>query len=624
MVSVYDLINRDIACACGRTHRCDIESLRIGSGVLEELPSLIPHRHVLLVADANTYPLCGDRVRKLLGDRIERVCLFDSTEVLVPDERSIATLRTYMSEETDLVLGIGSGVINDLCKYVAFSAGIRSGIIATATSMDGYASSGAAMIIDGMKVTYTTKAPTLILGDVEILRNAPMDMIRSGYADIIGKYSALCDWRLSELINGEYLCPYVYGIVKEMTNSIRRSAAALTARDPDAIGELMEALVLIGACLTLLSTTRPGSGSEHHLSHYFEITGLLEGKPCFLHGTDVGYSTVVTAGLRERIRGMLMPTFHRRISIERREACYRTIYGKAWSEVRDLQNEAKRYDTPMHALYSKHWTEVRAILHECPTADEIREMLTDVGFDLSAFERLYGKTKIENGIWFAKDLKDRYSVLWLYYDLFMTDEIAEALEREGRLYDVMHRAVENESRAVAQLACEMDRDAFGRALHLLLESKLTVTSACGSSGFATKKFAHSLCCIECPAKFVPPSEAVHGGIGALKAGNVLVLVSKGGKTEELLPLCEIAKRKGAHLIVVTAHPEATLAKDADVVLRLPDTPESDRYGVMSTASFASTIAIFDALMMGLMEARDYPLSDFALIHPGGAVGKQIN
>jgi len=623
MVTVHDLINREIHCSCGRTHRCDIEVLRIGEGVLSELPALIAHRHILLVADANTYPLCGDRVRALLGERIADICLFDCAEVLVPDERSIATLRAHMSDEIDLVLGIGSGVINDLCKYVAFLANIRSGIIATATSMDGYASSGAAMIIDGMKVTYTTNAPTLILGDVDILKTAPMEMIRSGYADIIGKYSALCDWRLSELINGEYLCPYVYDIVKQKTDDIRRAAKALTERDPVAIGKLMEVLVLIGACLTLLSTTRPGSGSEHHLSHYFEITGLLEEKPYFLHGTDVGYSTVVTATLRERICGMLIPAFHH-ISADLRESCYRTVYGNGWEEVRDLQNEAHRYEHPMDAVYRAHWSEVRSILSECPTADEIRAMLTDVGFDLSAFERMYGKTKIQNGIWFAKDLKDRYSVLWLYCDLFMTEEVAHAIVREGMLFGVMRHAIENESFATAKLAQEMDRDAFEKALRLLLDSKLTVTSACGSSGFATKKFAHSLCCIECPAKFVPPSEAVHGGMGALKEGNVLVMVSKGGKTEELLPLCEIAKRKGAHLIVVTAHPEAALAKDADVVLRLPDTPESDRYGVMSTASFAATIAIFDALMMGLMEARDYPLSDFALIHPGGAVGKQIN
>ena len=195
---------------------------------------------------------------------------------------------------------------------------------------------------------------------------------------------------------------------------------------------------------------------------------------------------------------------------------------------------------------------------------------------------------------------------------------------EQQLFDVMRRAVENEARAVTKLYEEMDRDAFVKALGFLLKSNLTVTSACGSSGFATKKFAHSLCCVECPAKFVPPSEAVHGGMGALKEGNVLLLVSKGGKTEELLPLCDIAKKKKARLIVVTANADSLLAKDADVVLLLPDSPESDRYGVMSTASFATTIAIFDALMMGIMEAKDYPISDFALIHPGGAVGKRIN
>lgn len=193
-----------------------------------------------------------------------------------------------------------------------------------------------------------------------------------------------------------------------------------------------------------------------------------------------------------------------------------------------------------------------------------------------------------------------------------------------KMFDVMKQSMENESRAVAALAQTLAREPILKALELLLQSEMTVLSACGSSGFATKKFAHSLCCIECPAKFVPPSEAVHGGMGALKKGNVLLLVSKGGKTEELLPLCEIAKKKEAHVIVVTANASGVLTEYADVVLMLPDLPESDRYGVMSTTSFATTIAIFDALMMGIMEAKDYPLSDFALIHPGGAVGKRIN
>ena len=188
----------------------------------------------------------------------------------------------------------------------------------------------------------------------------------------------------------------------------------------------------------------------------------------------------------------------------------------------------------------------------------------------------------------------------------------------------MRDSVAAERRALDALYGQMDEKEFVKALDFILKSNLTVLSACGSSGFAAKKFAHSLCCVECPAKFVPPSEAVHGGMGALKKDNLLILVSKGGKTDELVPLVSIAKAKGAKIALVTANRESALAKEADAVLLLPDVPESDVYGVMSTASFAATIAIFDALMMGIMEEKDYALSDFALIHPGGAVGKKIN
>ena len=191
-------------------------------------------------------------------------------------------------------------------------------------------------------------------------------------------------------------------------------------------------------------------------------------------------------------------------------------------------------------------------------------------------------------------------------------------------FEFMRSSIAAERRALDVLYGQMDETEFLKTLDYILKSNLVVLSACGSSGFAAKKFAHSLCCVECPAKFVPPSEAVHGGMGALKKDNLLILVSKGGKTDELIPLVSIAKSKGAKIALVTANPDSELAREADSVLLLPDVPESDVYGVMSTASFAATVAIFDALMMGIMEEKNYALSDFALIHPGGAVGKKIN
>lgn len=426
-MELLNWINRDIVCTCGRTHRCDIGCVDIAAGALARLPEhMAEYRSILLVADSNIYPLCGDRVRDMLGDAIASECIFETEGILVPDEDAIGMIEQELTAETDFILGIGSGVINDLCKYVSYFHHIKSGIIATAPSMDGYASSGAAMILNGMKVTETTHAPMLILGDIDILKAAPMEMIRAGYADIIGKYSALCDWKLSALVNDEYICQDVYDLVMRKTDEIRTLAHDIAARDEKAIGLLMESLVLIGVCLTLLGTTRPGSGSEHHMSHYFEITGLLAGEHCFLHGIDVGYATVVTAGLREKLCAIDAPCFHH-LSEEMRERSYQKLYGAIWTEVRDLQRQAQRYANPKDDFYRGHWQQVKDILSKCPSAAEVETMLTDVGFDLSLFEKKYGTKKIQNGVWFAKDLKDRYSVLWLYDDVFLTEEEANAL-----------------------------------------------------------------------------------------------------------------------------------------------------------------------------------------------------
>ena len=423
-MTLEKLLNRDIDCSCGRVHRCDIDVVDIGRGAIGRLfESAGKYENILIVADSNTYGVCGEDVRAILGEKVKSLCIFDTADILVPDEAATAAVREKMTEKTDLILGIGSGVINDICKYVSFFSGIDSGIVATAPSMDGFASSGAAMILGGMKVTETTHAPALIIGDTDVLCRAPAEMIRSGYADIIGKYSALCDWKLSHLINGEYLCAEVYELVLEKTNLIRSLAKDIAARKEEAIEELMRDLVLIGVTLTLLSTTRPGSGSEHHLSHYFEITGILEDKPYFLHGTDVGYSTVVTARLREEIRSFATPKFSS-VSDELREKCYEKIYGRLAPEVSELQRSAGRYANPVNDVYREKWDEVVGILSECPTAAEIEEMLTDCGFDLSLFEKMYGAEKIQNGIWFGKDLKDRYSVLWLYFNMFFSESEA--------------------------------------------------------------------------------------------------------------------------------------------------------------------------------------------------------
>lgn len=181
-----------------------------------------------------------------------------------------------------------------------------------------------------------------------------------------------------------------------------------------------------------------------------------------------------------------------------------------------------------------------------------------------------------------------------------------------------------EAKAIADVLDYMDYDAFGKAVDALASCPRIMTCASGSSGIAAKKFAHSLCCIERGAMFMPPCEAVHGGMGGLKKEDVMVMVSRGGKTHELLPVIDVTKKKGALLIAVTENYDSPLAKAADIILPLKIEKESDKYNYMATSSYVATIAVFDALLAALMEETGYKREMFGLIHPGGAVGALLN
>lgn len=185
-------------------------------------------------------------------------------------------------------------------------------------------------------------------------------------------------------------------------------------------------------------------------------------------------------------------------------------------------------------------------------------------------------------------------------------------------------SLEIEAETVRDLRAYLDLKAFAKAVDALARCPRIMTCASGSSGIAAKKFAHSLCCIERGAMFMPPSEAVHGGLGGLKTDDVMIMVSRGGKTVELLPIIQVCNKKGATLIAVTENMDSPLAKAADIVLALRIGKESDPLGVMATSSFVATLALFDALLSALIEETGFTSEQFGLIHPGGAVGELLN
>ena len=191
-------------------------------------------------------------------------------------------------------------------------------------------------------------------------------------------------------------------------------------------------------------------------------------------------------------------------------------------------------------------------------------------------------------------------------------------------YTAAMEAFKIESESLMATAEVIDKAEFERAVEVLSKAERIASAGCGHSGIACQHFAHLMCCIERPARFISPAEAVHGGLGYIQKGDVIVLASRGGKTDELIPIADICKNKGATVIGITENLSSPLAQKSDIVIAMKVTRECDKYNCQGTTSFTVLAAIFDALQTAVLENTGFKNEEFAVIHPGGAVGKRLN
>lgn len=181
-----------------------------------------------------------------------------------------------------------------------------------------------------------------------------------------------------------------------------------------------------------------------------------------------------------------------------------------------------------------------------------------------------------------------------------------------------------ESECIIKMETFFDEKAFSEAVNLLKKAQRIGATGCGHSGIMCQHFAHLMCCIERSARFISPAEAVHGAMGFLKEDDVMVFASRGGKTQELIPIMDICKKKGIRTITITENLDSVLAKRADVVLKQYVNRETDKYNAQGTTSSTALCVIFHLLQTAMIEETDYKSEQFALIHPGGAVGERLN
>ena len=237
--------------------------------------------------------------------------IFQTEKPLVPDEYAVGSALAAMEPGDNLILAVGSGTLNDTARILSARTGVPYGIVATAPSMDGFASTVSPLILDGKKITKPAVYPAAILADTSIMKDAPMPMLTAGFGDIIGKYTALADWRLSRDLNGEYYCEECAALMARAVEKCAENAGGLRRRDEQAVEYVTEALVLSGIAMGMVGNSRPASGAEHHFAHTWEVDALARGEEHPLHGNSVGVAAVVSASLYELAADLLPQGFQR-------------------------------------------------------------------------------------------------------------------------------------------------------------------------------------------------------------------------------------------------------------------------------------------------------------------------
>ena len=426
-------------CQCGKTHVFTSEVI-IKEGAIQELPRLLAQysaKKVFLIADQNTFAAAGKTVRETIESCVKVASCIFSENALEPDEHSVGKAIMYYEADCDVVIGVGSGVINDISKIVANVSGKPYIIVGTAPSMDGYASATSSMTRDGLKISLPSKCADVIIGDLDVLCQAPAKMMASGLGDMLAKFVSICEWRIANLITGEYYCEDIAQLVREALKKCTHNAKGLLKRDKEAVKAVFEGLVIGGVAMAYAGVSRPASGVEHYFSHVWDMRGVEFGTQVDLHGIQCAMATYYAIKLYEVVKTE-KPDYEKASAYvsafdqEVWEQTLREFLGKSAEAMIALEKKEGKYRKDTHParfqIVAQNWNRILQIIEEeLPSSEEISKLLDSIGIstDLNAIgvdtecARMTFKA--------TKDIRDKYVLSRLAWDLGILDDLAHQI-----------------------------------------------------------------------------------------------------------------------------------------------------------------------------------------------------
>jgi len=326
------------------------------------------------IYDAHTYEAKG-----LCRPRAEREIVLPP-EGLHANEDSTAEVLRRLPPDTELLIAVGGGTVHDITRYCAKHRGLPFVSVPTAASCDGFCSTVAAMTWEGCKNTMQCVAPVLVAADTDVFRQAPAYLTASGVGDMLGKYTALADWRIARVLTGEPLCRRIYDIMASAVKRVWDSAPDAADGSREAFEAVMAGLLMSGLAMQMLGTSRPASGGEHHISHLIETEPeALHVHSDALHGEKVGVGTILASAEYHRLAAVedIAPRVEPYRPIDQEEL--RAFFGEALYPVirRENENDCLAAVTPGAVI--KAWPEIREIVSGIPAAEEVSALLEKLG-----------------------------------------------------------------------------------------------------------------------------------------------------------------------------------------------------------------------------------------------------
>jgi len=423
-------------CSCGKQHETTVDDVIIEKGAVNRLPELLERYGAVkpfILADSNTFTAAGEQVCRILQAHDIAYAKYVFEHSPEPDEQGVGAAIMHFDARCDIVIGVGSGVINDISKIVSNISGRPYIIIATAPSMDGYASATSSMIMDGLKVSLPSACANVIVGDIDILKQAPLQMLKSGLGDMLAKYVSICEWRIAKVIVGEYYCEQIADMIRTALKKCIEHAEGLLKREEAAVKAVFEGLVLGGLAMNYAGVSRPASGMEHYISHIWEMRALEKGEKVALHGIQCAVGTLMTARLYEQLM-KIIPDREKALAhaaaFDYKQWSQKLLdfLGKGAETMIALEEKEHKYDRALHAERLEcilvNWEHIQNIIkEELPSSAEIERILDSIKAPKSPEEIGAEKDMLGITLRATKDIRDKYVLSRLLWDLGIWDAV---------------------------------------------------------------------------------------------------------------------------------------------------------------------------------------------------------